>query len=392
MYEDYINLINLNKKYDFSNLQVYDVTLRDGEQTPYVAFSIEEKKNIAKILKELGFKYIEAGFPAASDDEFFSVKEIVDLNLGIDVYAFSRLNKKDIDLAINCGVKHLVLFLPGTDIHLKNKLKLSFDEALIKLKESIAYAKQKDLFVRFGCEDASRTSYEQLIKLYQAAISEGVDMVTFADTLGIMTPLSMYKVIKDLKKDLNIPLAVHCHNDYGLGLANTISAIEAGIDQVHVSLNGLGERSGNVSFEELIITLLIQFKTDLGFSTKKIYEISKKIYSIANLPTPYNKPIIGETAFQHESGIHVQGIMADVRTYQPFPPELVGRENEIILGKHSGISNVKYILSRNIDKIYSEECLTEAVSVIKKRALEKKATKKEDLIIILDELEKKYNK
>lgn len=384
MYDDYRNLINRNKEYDFSKLQIYDVTLRDGEQTPRVAFSVLEKIEIAKQLNKLGIKYIEAGFPASSDDDKEAVKKIIDLNLDFDVYALARLDERDVDIAYECGVKHLVLFSPTSEYLLKYNLKTDINSRIEKLKRIVDYAKRKDMYVRFGCEDASRTEYERLVKVYTACYECGADMVAFADTLGMMTPSSMKDVVGSLKRDIKIPLAVHCHNDFGLGLGNVLAAIEAGVEQVHVSINGLGERTGNVSLEELIMCLLIQYNCDMGIDISKIYEVSQRLYELSGCEVPFNKPIVGKNTFTHESGLHVSGILANPMTYQPFPAELIGRENTIVLGKHSGKSSIKYFARKNGLSDVSEEKISEALSSIKSLASKKKNITEEMLLNILN--------
>jgi len=385
MYDEFRNLINRKKKFNFTNLQIYDVTLRDGEQTPRIAFSAHEKVKIAKFLNQLKIKYIEAGFPASSQEDQEAVKKIIDLNLDFDVYALARLSKEDVDLAYECGVRHLVLFSPSSDYLLEANLKTNIDERIEKLKIIIDYAKRKGMYVRFGCEDASRTDYERLIRVYDACYQSGADMVAFADTMGMMTPLSMYEVISNLKKDIEIPLAAHCHNDFGVGLANVLSAIEAGVDQVHVSINGLGERTGNVSLEELVMCLLIQYDCDMGIETKKIYEVSREIYDFAGLDIPFNKPIVGKNAFTHESGLHVNGILSSPNTYQPFPAEIIGRENEIALGKHSGRSSIKYFAEKNNVTNISDKKIDEALNKIKKLSTEKQLITENLLLEILKE-------
>jgi len=383
---DYINLVNKDITYDFRDLQVYDVTLRDGEQTPGVAFSVEEKLHIAKMLNTFGIKYIEAGFPAVSEEEKVAVKKIVNLALNSDIYGFCRLVKDDIDIAINCGVKHIVLFFPGSSYMLESKMNLTFHEGLERIKSIIDYAKKKNVYVRFGCEDASRTAFDKLLKMYNAAIDSGADMVTFADTIGVMTPLATYQLVKEIINSISVPLAIHCHNDYGLGLANTLSALEAGVKQVHVSINGLGERAGNVSLEEFVMTLLIQYKTDFGYKLDYLYEMSEQVYKYAGLEVPFNKPIVGEKVFQHESGIHVQGILKDPRTYQPFPAEIIGRKNEVILGKHSGVSNIKYYIEKFKLTGLTEDKIQCALKQIKHMAGRKEEINASKLLKMLTDL------
>jgi len=346
MYDDYRNASQKNKKYNFDYLQVYDVTLRDGEQTPGIAYTIEEKIEIAKMLNSMGVKYIEAGFPVSGEDEAKAIRNIINLELDADIYALCRLNTTDIDFTYECGVRHIAIFCPGSDYLIRSNLRDTPEEIIERLKVVVDYAKSKKMHVRFGCEDASRTDMERLLMMYHATIDNGVDMVAFADTLGVMTPLTTYEVMCKLKSEIKVPMAIHCHNDYGVGLANVLSAIEAGVEQIHVSINGLGERCGNVSLEELIVCLLVQYNTDLGFDLSKISEVSDRMYRIAGFERPFNKPIVGKKAFTHESGIHVNGILNDSRTYQPFPPEIIGRSNEIVLGKHSGMCSVKYFLDK----------------------------------------------
>ncbi len=335
MQSPYQNLIHLESSPVLSEVEVMDTTLRDGAQTPGIAFTLQQKLYIAKTLDEVGIPMIEAGFPAVSDMEAESFRAIIDLGLNAKITGLSRMKKHDVDVIKNCGGRYIGLFLPGSDTHLEKKLHMSVTDALAKIREIVSYAVSIGLMVRFSVEDASRSPFPRLIMMYKAALDSGAYMVSFADTVGVMTPSSMKIVFRRLKEELQgACLSVHCHNDYGLGLANCLAAAEEGAYQLQVCLNGLGERTGNVPLEELVVLLYMQYRLDLGINFPKLNELCQKVYSFTDIAPPFNKPIVGQNCFTHESGIHVDGIRKEKSTYQPYPPELIGRKNRIVLGKH----------------------------------------------------------
>ena len=333
-----------NKSVDLKfpdDIIVYDTTLRDGEQTPGVCLRTPEKLRIAKKLDELGIHQIEAGFPVVSNEEKRSIKAIVKEDLNADILVLSRTKKEDIDTAIDCDVDGIITFMGTSQIHLDHKMKMSQEEILNVCMKSIEHAKDHGLFVAFSAEDATRTDLNFLKRIYKRAEDYGVDRVHIADTVGAISPQGMNYLVNELRSTLNVDIALHCHNDFGMALSNSISGLLAGANAVSTTVNGIGERAGNTSLEELVMALKIIYDVDLGFNIKIFYELSKLVEELTSLRIPETKPIVGKNVFRHESGIHVDAVLEEPLTYEPFLPELIGHQRRIVLGKHSGCRAVK---------------------------------------------------
>ncbi len=343
-------------------ITVYDTTLRDGEQTPGVCLRTPEKLKIAKKLDELGVHQIEAGFPIVSREEKRSVRAIVDENLDADILVLSRTKKEDIDIALDCDVDGIITFMGTSDIHLKHKLKLSREEILNICMTSIEHAKDHGLFVAFSAEDATRTDINFLKEIYLKAESYGVDRVHIADTVGAISPQAMSYLVKELKKDIKTEISLHCHNDFGMAISNSISGLLAGASAVSTTVNGIGERAGNTSLEELKMTLLIIYGVDLNFNIGIICELSQLVEELTNMRVPDNKPIVGKNVFRHESGIHVDAVIEEPLTYEPFLPEMIGHQRRIVLGKHSGCRAVK----AKLDECHIEVTRDELCKIVEK--------------------------
>ena len=352
-------------------ITVYDTTLRDGEQTPGVCLRTPEKLKIARKLDELGLQQIEAGFPVVSNEERRSVKAIVAEELDAQILVLSRTKKEDIDMAIECGVDGIITFLGTSDLHLKHKLKKSKDEALNICMNSIEHAKDHGLFVAFSAEDATRTDLDFLKKIYIRAENYGADRLHIADTVGAISPQGMSYLVRELKKNISTDIALHCHNDFGMALSNCISGLLAGASAVSTTVNGIGERAGNTSLEEFVMTMLIIYGIDLGYNIEIFYELSQLVEELTNMRVPENKPIVGKNVFRHESGIHVDAVIEEPLTYEPFLPELIGHHRRIVLGKHSGCRAVKAKLDEcGIDVTRDELC--EIVEKVKEKREEGK--------------------
>ena len=352
-------------------ITVYDTTLRDGEQTPGVCLRTPEKLKIARKLDELGLQQIEAGFPVVSHEERRSVKAIVAEELDAQILVLSRTKKEDIDMAIECGVDGIITFLGTSDLHLKHKLKKSKDEALNICMTSIEHAKDHGLFVAFSAEDATRTDLDFLKKIYIRAENYGADRIHIADTVGAISPQGMSYLVRELKKNISTDIALHCHNDFGMALSNCISGLLAGASAVSTTVNGIGERAGNTSLEEFVMTMLIIYGIDLGYNIDIFYELSQLVEELTNMRVPENKPIVGKNVFRHESGIHVDAVIEEPLTYEPFLPELIGHHRRIVLGKHSGCRAVKAKLDEcGIDVTRDELC--EIVEKVKEKREEGK--------------------
>jgi len=329
------------------NIRIFDTTLRDGEQSPGVALSPEHKLAIAKKLDELGVDVIETGFPIVSDGEKKGIKLITSEGLSAELCGLARTNKKDIDAAIDCGLKYIHTFIATSDIHLEYKLKMSRDEALAKAIEAVEYGKSRGLQVEFSAEDATRTDREFLKHVFGEVAKAGADRIDIPDTVGYSTPEYMAAITKDAIEVTKLPVSVHCHNDFGLAVANAISGIQAGAQCAHVTINGIGERAGNASLEELVMGLqCLQFdqKYETNIQTKLIYETSRYISKLVGMSVQANKAIVGDNAFGHESGIHTHGVLSNPLTYEPISPELVGRKRWLQVGKHAGLHGINAML------------------------------------------------
>ena len=328
-------------------VRIFDTTLRDGEQSPGVSLTPEQKLTIAKKLDDLGVDAIEAGFPIVSDGECKAIKMITSANLSAEICGLARTNKKDIDAAIDVGLKYIHTFIATSDIHLQYKLKLSRDEVLAKAIEAVEYGKSRGLQVEFSAEDATRSDREFLKKVFGEVAKAGADRIDIPDTVGYSTPQYMAEITKDAIEVTKLPVSVHCHNDFGLAVANAISGIQAGAQCAHVTINGIGERAGNASLEEFVMSLqCLQFgeKYETGIKTKLLYDTSRFVSKLVGMTVQPNKAIVGENAFGHESGIHTHGVLSNPLTYEPISPELVGRSRWLQVGKHAGIHGMNAML------------------------------------------------
>ena len=318
------------------NIKVLDTTLRDGEQTPGVSLTSLEKLRIATKLDEIGVDYIEAGSAITSAGERESIKEITQQGFKAEILSFSRPLTIDIDYCLECDVDAVNLVVPTSDLHITDKLNTTH-EGLIELSNSaVDYCKDHGLTVEVSAEDASRSNVDFLKKVYLSAIDHGADRICVCDTVGILTPDLSYDLFSKLN-DIDVPIACHCHNDFGLAVANTLSAIKGGASEIHTTINGIGERAGNTSFEECVVSidrLYPQFSTNVDI--QEIYDISKLVARSTGVYIQPNKAIVGENAFAHESGIHSDGIIKKSATYEPMTPELVGRKRRFVIGKHMG--------------------------------------------------------
>lgn len=328
-------------------IRVFDTTLRDGEQTPGISLSPDQKLSIAKKLDELGVDAIEAGFPVISQGELKAVRMITSEGLSCEIAGLARTNKNDIDAAVEGGLDYIHTFIATSDIHLQHKLKLSRDQALEKAIEAVEYGKSRGLQVEFSAEDATRTDREFLKKVFSEVAKAGADRIDIPDTVGYSTPEYMAEITRDAVEATHLPISVHCHNDFGLAVANALSGIRAGAQCAHVTINGIGERAGNASLEEFVMALkCLQYdqKYETGIKSELIYDTSRFVSRIVGIQVQPNKAIVGDNAFGHESGIHTHGVLSNPLTYEPISPELVGRKRWLQVGKHAGIHGMNSML------------------------------------------------
>jgi methanogen homocitrate synthase len=320
------------------------VTLRDGEQTPGVSFTCQEKVEIATMLDSIGIEVIEAGFPAVSANEKQCVKTIANLGLGARICGFSRAREADIQTAIDCDVDMVSIFIPTSELHVRLKFKKPRQEVLEDSLKMIDFARDHGVQVRFAAEDASRTDLPFLKEVYQRAAEHGAVLLSFADTVGCLIPSEMNRIMTDLIASVDRPFCAHCHNDMGCAVANTITAAEAGAFQLHTTVNGIGERAGNASLEELLVALRMKKGID-RYDLTKLTGLSRMVEKYSGITLPRNKPVTGELAFSHESGIHIAAILEDPSTYEYFSPDLVGGQRHFILGKHTGKKALEHVVA-----------------------------------------------
>ena len=323
-----------------TQVRIFDTTLRDGEQTPGVSFTADEKVRIARQLDKLGVDAVEAGFPISSAGEWESVSAVAKAGLSCEVVGLARANKLDIDKAASTGVNCIHVFIATSDLHLKHKLKLTQQQVLDRIAESVTYAKSFGKTVEFSAEDATRTEIGYLRKAYVTAENSGADRLNIPDTVGVSSPQRISMITKEIVSAVKVPVSIHCHNDFGLAVANSLAAIEAGATQAHVTINGLGERAGNTSLEELVMSLHRLYDMKTRINTEFITETSKLVASLTGIRVQPNKAIVGENAFGHESGIHTHGISEMPLTYEPYDPALVGRRRWFQAGKHAGAHGI----------------------------------------------------
>ncbi|MHB8352168.1 MAG: homocitrate synthase/isopropylmalate synthase family protein [Thermoplasmata archaeon] len=315
----------------------WDETLRDGEQTPGVHFSPEEKLSIAEDLSEIGIAVIDAGIPVVSEEEATAVHRLAHAGLKAKILASARTVPGDVDAVIRSGVSHIAVFVAASEVHLRYKLKMSRAEVLAASVQAVRRAKQAGLHVAFVTEDTARAPFDFIEQLYGAVRDEGADRLVVSDTVGIMTPLTFRWFLGEFKRRVKPrDWSVHCHNDFGLATANTLTALEMGVTAPHVTVNGLGERAGNASLEEVAVALEALYGVRTGLTIPRLYGLSRKVEELSGVPLSPNKALVGYNSFSHEAGIHTHGILAHTLTYEPVQPESLGRVRRMILGKHTG--------------------------------------------------------
>ncbi len=360
-----------------------DSTLREGEQTPGVSFSIEQKLEIARLLDEAGVDMIEAGHPSVAPDVAEAVRRIAREGLRAEVLAHSRASKRDIDEAAACEPDRIAIFYGVSDVHLRYKHRVSREEALNIIAEHVEYARSYGLKVRFTAEDATRADYNFLVEVCKTAYEAGADRVSIADTVGAMTPFRMRDLISRLRRDLpsGLEIDVHCHNDLGLATANALAGFEGGATCIHVTVNGLGERAGIPPLQEVAVALKVLY----GIDTVKLEllpKLSNLVERYSGIPVPPNAPIVGDNAFTHKAGVHVAGVLANPETYELFPPELVGRTRSYTIDKYTGRKAVKARLEQ-LGVILPDDVLERVVLEIKRNP-EKKFFADDDLLELVE--------
>lgn len=366
-------------------VRIFDTTLRDGEQTPGVTVTPEQKIQIATRLSDLGVDAIEAGFPIVSQGEMRAIKTIANNGLKAEICGLARATDADIDAAIKCDLKYVHTFIATSDIHMKFKLKMTREQVLERAVHAVEYAKKHGLRVEFSAEDATRSDRPFLLEVFKAVEQAGADRLDIPDTVGYATPQYITQIVNDVKATSKLPISMHCHDDFGLAVANSISGINAGAACAHVTINGLGERAGNASLEEFVMALQCLYDKKHNIKTQMLYETSRFVANTMGIVVQPNKAIIGENAFGHESGIHTHGVLNNPLTYEPISPELVGRKRWLQAGKHAGAHGINAMLAE-FGIAPNEEQLKAIVEKQKNIADKGKAITTADLLSIAGEV------
>lgn len=324
--------------------RINDTTLRDGEQAPYVAFNTEEKLQIAQLLYEAGADELEVGIPAMGTQEQSDLREILALNLPIPIMSWNRATMEDLEASLQCGVKAVDLSVPVSDVLIEVKFKGDRERLFRNLETVVRVAKQEGLFVCIGREDASRADHDFLAEVMAFGKNLGADRFRYCDTVGILTPNQTYRNITQLSALNLLDIEMHTHNDFGMATANSIAGIEAGAVSANTTVIGLGERAGNASFEQVLMSLTHQFNEPRQIHSEKLKALVQTVAKAANKQIATNTPIIGEHIFSHESGIHVSGMIQANNSYEAFQPEEVGLLRHFPIGKHSGSATLLHHL------------------------------------------------
>ncbi|HZG73587.1 MAG TPA: 2-isopropylmalate synthase [Chondromyces sp.] len=375
-------------------IEIFDTTLRDGEQSAGVNLNTLEKLEIAKQLERLGVDVIEAGFPAASRGDLEAVQLIANTIKNSSVTGLARANKGDIDAAWealkNSAEPRIHVFIATSPIHMEYKLKMTPDEVVERAVQMVKYAKEKFAKVQFSAEDACRTDREFLARIVTEVIEAGATVVNIPDTVGYITPKEIGGLFSYLRETVpNIDKAIlsaHCHDDLGMATANSLAAVENGAGQIEGTINGIGERAGNAALEEIAVALHIRndfYQADTSLKLNEIKRTSNLVSKLTGMIVPANKAVIGDNAFAHESGIHQDGVLKEKTTYEIITPELIGvNSNRLVLGKHSGRHAFKN-KALELGFELSDEKLNDAFKTFKDLADKKKEITDEDLFSIL---------
>jgi isopropylmalate/homocitrate/citramalate synthase len=364
-------------------IKIHDVTLRDGEQQTAVVFRREEKVEIAKRLDAMGIHRIEAGMAAVSPQDKAAITEIAGLGLKAEIFTFARCLIQDIKVAKECGCSGVIVEIPSSDHIIHNAYGWTLDRARKSSIEATLAAKEAGLYTVFFTIDSTRTEVERLLDIVERVATEGhMDAFTLADSFGGTTPEAIYHVVKKAIKRLKKPVEIHCHQDFSLGVANTIYALAAGASVAHTTITGLGERAGNVPMEDVVLSLLCQYGVDLGIRTEMMCEVSRFVLERAKVTIPGNRPIVGDMLYQVESGI-VAGFVRKAREkhpleFVPFAADLIGQTPvTIVLGKNSGLPSIQEWCEK-LNVQASEEQMMEMLRRVKEKSFEKKDLLTED--------------
>jgi D-citramalate synthase len=365
-----------------ADVSFLDTTLRDGEQAPGVSLTPDEKARIARRLDDADVAFIEAGSACTGPGERETISRVAELDLDATVTSFSRGIQHDIDLAMDCGVDGISLVVPASDRHVAEKVGTSREENVRNTQELVEYARDHGLWVEVIGEDGSRADLDYLVELLGGAMDAGADRICWADTVGHATPDEALDAVSRLS-ELG-PVGTHTHDDLGLAVANALVSVAAGADLVHGTVNGIGERAGNVAIEEVAIALDHGYEVET-LALTEVYDLAKLVANTTGIQLPPNKAVVGENTFTHESGIHTDGTLKDEAMYEPYPPETVGRERRLALGKHAGRAGVEAALAEHGVDVGDDE-LSEVVTRVKEIGDRGKRVTDADLLAIAEEV------
>lgn len=359
-----------------NDLIIEDTTLRDGEQAPGVSFDRITKLAILDALIEAGIKWIEGGINSMGGSESKTLQEMLERVQGTDVnlVGWNRGAREDVKSTLDKGYKHIHIGLPTSDIHLKDSLNKSKTWLIDQARELVDYAKQRGAFVSISAEDVGRSELSFVTEYAGHVLEAGADRLRLSDTIGILVPEQYHHIIKTVSSAVKIDTQCHAHNDFGYGVSNTIAGILAGARYFHVTVNGIGERAGMPDISQVVMSLKIQYGIDLGINLEKLKRLSEIVASATATSVYPWQPVIGRNVFAHESGIHAKGTINNGKTFEPFSPDIIGCQREIVIGKHSGRASLKHALdeqrvSYSEDKLPALLELVREVSMIKSNAL-----------------------
>ncbi|WP_097007936.1 LeuA family protein [Natronoarchaeum philippinense] len=327
---------------EIKSARVFDTTLRDGEQSPRTSFSYEDKREIAAVLDEMGTHVIEAGFPVNSDAEFEAVRDIAE-STSSTTCGLARVVDKDVEAAIDSGVEMIHVFSSTSDVQIEDSMHATREEVVERSVEAVERVKEAGVTCMYSPMDATRTDEDFLIEVIEEVSDAGTDWINIPDTCGVATPRRFYDLISTVVDHTDARVDVHTHDDFGLATANALSGIEAGASQAQVSVNSIGERAGNAAYEEFVMAVESVYQVDTGIDTTRITELSRLVEELSGIDVPGNKPVVGENAFSHESGIHAAGVIENSDTFEPgvMTPDMVGANRKLVLGKHTGNHSVR---------------------------------------------------
>jgi len=327
-----------------NKIRILDSTLREGEQHPGVSFTVKQRIQIAWELDYFGVDQIEIS-PVISSDHVEATKTIIKQGLRADIVAHGRALKDDIDISLKCDASWVAAYLGISDIHLADKLRITKEQALERAVDTVEYAKSHGLKIRFTVEDGSRADPEYLINVCKAIEDAGVDRISLPDTVGTLTPIGMYEFVKKVRSEIKTPLDAHVHNDVGFALANAFAACDAGVDQIHTTIDGIGERTGIPSLAETAVALTYLYNSRSDFRLDMLVDLSRLIELYTGIKIPDSKPIVGSSAYKHKAGTHLAAVLRNPKAYEPINPRSVGNRRRIVFGELAGKTGAEHLMN-----------------------------------------------